>query len=332
MRFGKFVESSYTPDDVPDKYFVAGSFSKYHPDVPKQLANLELSGMSGVSSSENIIRDFFGVAREMLLVMDGYHFEKLNKLSRVQYNNPEYLTNNNLNALLRLWSHKPEEFKSNWDSIRTKLSSYLRNAAESLTKKEPPDSYGFPSRYAYDRLTDFQKKCAAIYNGFNYDGGRDFPQPNKIKNTWDFARWLQKGASQDQSHWKIDLTLEEAHQIIVAMLKKIGETYSDEFEWRVKNKTTKIPQGSELYLLVPSIDQKTWSNYIQNKLNSLEKWGLEGTVESMSFILDSINRYKLNRLYNLSFIQEKKFKQIGHGHISYQQVQSLATTNPFETA
>lgn len=316
LDFRTWIERSYDQHDVPERYYVVGNFSKYSPEVPEQLSKLELPGMSGVSGSEDIIKNFLGVAREMLLVMDGYHFEQLNNLSRVQYDNPEYLVSNNLNAFLRILAHNPDKIKDyEWSSIRTKLLSYIGQGAHNLSKDESLDD-------------GFRRKCYEVFGGMKYDGGRHFPKLPKIKSTWDLAKWIKRGAAQDEYYWKIDLTLDEAQKIIVAAMKQLASIYGDEQEWRVKNKTTKIPQGSELYILAPPIDQKTWSAYVQKKLNSFEEYNIKHAAEAMSYIIQAINNHKLGRLYELKFIHHEPFDKMRYS-ITYEQIKSIAKDSPF---
>lgn len=317
LGFRKFIEASYESEDVPERYYVVGNFSEHNPEVPEQLSKLELPGVSGVSGSESIIRNFLGVAREMLLVMDGYQFEKLNNLSKIQYDNPEYLVSNNLDGLLRIWAYGSGDLDKYRSSVMTKLFDYIELAAKQLA-----------GNARYEARSDFENKASQLFYAIQYDGGRKFSDLPKVRNTWDIAKWLQRNAKKDDYYYGIDFTPEEAHQIIIKALQLIGDVFKDEDEWRVKNRTTRIPEGSELYILTPEISQDKWSNYVQDKLSKWSKYNLKYKVESMSFILNAINQYKLNRLYELKFIHAPDFNEHRSG-LDYETVKSIAKDSPF---
>jgi hypothetical protein len=97
-----------------NKFYVVIPFSEEH--NKKEMADLSkgvLDGVLGISEKHEIIMQWYGMSRDAILVMDAAKLAKDNKLSRVQYDNPEYLVSNGMAALYRIF-----------DKERTKSGSY----------------------------------------------------------------------------------------------------------------------------------------------------------------------------------------------------------------
>jgi len=74
----------------------------------KDLSRGVLDGVQGISETANIIMHWYNIGRNAILAMDARKLVSLNKLSRVQYENPQYLASNGLAALYRIWDKNPE--------------------------------------------------------------------------------------------------------------------------------------------------------------------------------------------------------------------------------
>ena len=100
---------------VPKKFFVVMPFgsAEYSAKPTKDIAAGVLDGVLGISDKAEIIMMWYGLARDAILAMDGPELVRLNNLSRIQYDNPEYLVSNGMSALYRIF-----------DKERTKNGSY----------------------------------------------------------------------------------------------------------------------------------------------------------------------------------------------------------------
>lgn len=100
---------------VPKKFFVVMPFGseEYSAKPTRDIAAGVLDGVLGISDKAEIIMQWYGMARDAILAMDGPELVRLNSLSRIQYDNPEYLVSKGLAALYRLFAKQ-----------RTKSGSY----------------------------------------------------------------------------------------------------------------------------------------------------------------------------------------------------------------
>ena len=229
MRFESFIlERSFTMEDIPKKFFVAFDFK----DAYKGLKEGEFYGMSGISGSGNIKFNFLGVARDAMLVMDSKKVIDLNNLTRIMYNNPHYLVSNDMDALKRIFSAR--------DNTRV-----LENILQYIEKELKGSKH---KQLFYD---------ATYYSLFNmgWDWSKVLP---KIKNIKSLTTFLTRKINTDFSKKTgadYNIKEKEVNELLWNALLKIGEVYSDESEWVIKNKTFKIPSDSKLFVLIGSFDR-----------------------------------------------------------------------------
>ena len=227
MRFESFIlEKSFTMEDIPKKFFVAFDFK----DAYKGLKEGEFHGMSGISGSGNIKFNFLGVARDAMLVMDSKKVIDINNLTRIMYNNPHYLVSNDMDALKRIFSAK--------DNRRV-----LENILQYIEKELKGSKH---KQLSYD---------AGYYSLFNmgWDWAKVLP---KIKNIKTLTKFLTRKINTDFSEKTgadYNIKEKEINELLWNALLKIGEVYSDESEWVIKNKTFKIPSNSKLFVLISAI-------------------------------------------------------------------------------
>lgn len=83
-----------------DKYYYL--VLKFNEDTLKNLLSGKLKGLVGISDNTNIINGYFDI-RDILLVMKKESVHALNNIEKVRYNDLEYLTNDNMKVLRRLY-------------------------------------------------------------------------------------------------------------------------------------------------------------------------------------------------------------------------------------
>jgi hypothetical protein len=110
---------------VPKKFFVVMPFGsdEYSAKPTKNIASGVLDGVLGISDKAEIIMMWYGLARDAILAMDGPELVRLNNLSRIQYDNPEYLVSNGMAALYRIFDK--ERTKNGSYSLATNLIDHI---------------------------------------------------------------------------------------------------------------------------------------------------------------------------------------------------------------
>ena len=90
------------------KFYIAIPFddSSHNQKKIKDLGRGVLDGVQGISEKSEIIMQWYGLSRDAILIMDADKLTQINKLSRVQYDNPEYLVSNGMSALYRIFDKK----------------------------------------------------------------------------------------------------------------------------------------------------------------------------------------------------------------------------------
>jgi hypothetical protein len=232
MKFKHYLlEKSFSSKDIPRKFFVAFDFYEGFEDLKKE----KFENMSGISGSGNIKFNFLGVARDAMLVMDSEKVIKLNKLTRVMYDNPHYFLANDMIALQRIFNSR--------DNRRV-----LENILDYLTKEIKKDP-------KYKQLSH----DAAYYSLFNmgWDWSKKLPKINNIKKLSIFLTRKINTDFSDKTGVKYNLEEKDVHGLLWNALLQIGKVYHDESEWILKNKTLEIPSKSKLFILVNPINRLT---------------------------------------------------------------------------
>ena len=244
-------EDSFSLKEIPKNFYVAfplgpdskhfGThlpeyFRKESAAVMAALKKGKLSGITGVSDSGEIKFEWLGMGdRNAFLKMDGQALVKANKISRIMYDNPDYLASNGLSALFRLTMTDHGDYKQ----ILTKLDEYLKYGAKKAATS--PDFL-----YALD------------YTGIPYNL-KVGTQLKRVKDVGSFAKALHAmmskyAKSEKSSRWIAAMEKTDVAQlakILRSALVKFGKTFTDEGEWIVKNKDLTIPTGSTLFLVSP---------------------------------------------------------------------------------
>lgn len=318
MRFKRYItEMSYGPKDIPKSFYVAFDPEKALPHLMKG----RMPGLKGISGSGEIEFDFFGVARDAMLVMPGKDVVRDNKLSRIMYDNPHYLIANDLEALHRIWN---KEASRDRQQVFFSLFGYIEQAVGLRSKSD--------------------KKFAALYHDMQYYGYKNMSydaekKMGKIKNIHDLARKIHRMTEKEFTkkigiHKSVEYGVKEKeyYKIVWDALLRIGQTYGGEAEWVTKSDTFIIPKGSELHIIFPSLSPEVERLARWMKKRGIEelRHGDEKTVPAArkaGFSQDAITWTSINGRYTLpDFLRKEemveklgsKYKIIKRDYKSFQ--------------
>jgi hypothetical protein len=238
-------EDSYTSSDVPVNFRVAlevfGKSAKNKQGRHAvQLARGELKGVQGISSGKEIIMSFFGGGRDTLLVMPGKKLVQMNKITRIMYDNPHYLLQDDCTALKRIY-----DLKSTNECLGQVMNAFHQEAHRR-----------FPQVYPGSQGEAAVGQDVSLANG---NAGE-----SKVNNLRDFVKWIIRGLKlhiEKEKVRKFGRPRPEYYQKILDAispsdwrslaevgLREIGRVYSGEAEWVLKDSTLRIPPGSKMFI------------------------------------------------------------------------------------
>jgi hypothetical protein len=139
FEFKRWLEMSYTQQDVPNCYFLCPTLD------PQKLATKTLHGVQGISANGIAILPFY---KGVLLIMKGSLTEQLNKLSRIQYENPHYLSSRGQEGLMRVVGGVPRNFF--YEMINTAIIDFSSSEDDD---KLPPWFKGTGEGVGYDLVS-----------------------------------------------------------------------------------------------------------------------------------------------------------------------------------
>lgn len=301
-------EARSTPGN-PNVFWLVTSVGPKDEKAMNSLLSGELEGVKGISDNNRILMHWLGMGRNSVLVMKASEVRQENpNISKIWYDNPKQLTDNNL-ALLRrifnadeaprgngrilsnLWRRAYQNLLQNGDKILSRLGGLMR------------DGY-IPT---YDVFADYEEGKTTI----------DSPE--------DLAAFFKRGvdeiASQKDSEvWQAILGIDKStwESIVKQAITDSVHTYSSEGEWVVTDSSFKVPEGSKLLVAVhTTLDQFPEEAQEMLKRGQEPKLGIEIPPEvwtrNMSLSLNtilSVYQTGLSEKYDVRFIDLNKFKKI----------------------
>jgi hypothetical protein len=279
-------EASFSDADIPKRFFVSIFFDpRYHADKLEQIGNLELKNIQGISGTNKNLLQWFGIAREAALIMDSNEVIRLNKLTKIMYDNPHYLVSNNMSAIFRLFDKKDRG--NGIDNLIHNLSDSILGTMKKSSNK------------IWKSLAEY--RLESLY--------RSMDSKKKINNLTDFINFVENSLKQNlKSEYDINpLSDNDYKEIAISTLKQIGKIYKEEQEWRLKDNVLKVPQGSTLLILIPEIPKDIYEKWKNNSLEQVNKFIFRYELEKFEEILRSIKEYDLNNKYNIKLVSNNKF-------------------------
>jgi len=234
MIFKTFLEKSYGPGDIPKYFYLATKLDKAFDGLMKK----KFIGILGVSSTKNIA----GIASpnsNVTIEMNAKKVLASNKLSRVMYDNPEYIVQDNFDALKRL-APLADETDTNTEILQFFMNSWAIYDNKTLHLKVAFKLCGLNRDFNemikssftnIKNLHDLAKKTKASVDKFL----------NKLMTDNKLKRFI---AIEKVLNYKIDTYV----YYFKACIEEIMINYDEEEEWRTKDKIFIIPNKSTLYL------------------------------------------------------------------------------------
>jgi hypothetical protein len=274
-------------------------------EVLRNLGKGELPGLTGISASGNPVFHWLGVARDALLEMPAKQVMDDNKITRIMYDNPHYLLQDNLAALKRIFNQRDAARAAN------RLMGYFNTHATKHAKSKAMGHLAYQMNYygAWDKMSDswVNKKRTTVKSFVKW-----------IRFAWDkFVDWKHGGRAawnlpKDAKQWMKDVKDKEIEDILLMALSEVGKVYGDEAEWNITSDKFKIPRGSKLVILRSHIpDQARKDVEKEKKLGGTLKgpatYNWEDTIEKDDRLLATVKKYKLDSRYKVVYVDRKKF-------------------------
>lgn len=271
LSFDQFLnEGSYTEQNTPSKFYVCISLK---PETYQQLAAGVLPGIAGISGSKENFGHWLHY-RDAMLVMDAKTLLVDNKLSRVMYDNPDYIVSDNLKHIARLFNQRDK------DGATVTL---VRKVVEIIRRKRNfNDSY---NRIAYHIGFDDGYKIVDYMKNVRINGVKDIVSA--------VIKVIDKKAYGDPFEWDRDAIKE----VVIEAIKDLGTSYKYEQEWLVKDRTLRIPDGSMLYI---AKDGDGLADYT----SKIEETGLQSRYRILRFDRRSVEKHG-NKVQWKRFDQER---------------------------
>ncbi len=196
MQFRHWLEMSYQESDIPEYFYLCCNASQ-------DLLNGQLNGVQGIADNVYVAKLFW---KQVLLRMPARALLEVNKLSRVMYQNPNYMVSQNLTPMNRV-------------SI-----SFMLNVPDFLSKVHNNWNYVSGVQNSWLLTGEINKLLQSKI------------QKTTINNLGDYIKLLYEALNDHGFALKPN----EKTEPYLNKIFKVGKEYSREGEWLVKPQYTKV--------------------------------------------------------------------------------------------
>ena len=272
-----------------DRIWRGDRFTIFEEKTFEELKNHQLIGIRGVSLSPNNIGDWFSY-KDCLVVMNYDEFFKLNDATKVKYDDPYQLMENDLKIFNRLYGN------SEYTDEREKKITRGENLKKIIEKlpfyfDKAKYEYYYDDAQKRDELTRYYMAIGNFgYKFVDWIIKNDYiiNNPNElVEKIIQFTHLPDSESGIDYYYRygleKYVLTAEDIFPIVMKGLVKAGSTYKDEAEVIINNKLLNLPNNTQLFF----------------KKEDFEKSDLQ----------DLIDKYELNQTYRVYSIKSQYIKE-----------------------
>ena len=294
---------------MPKKFYISIYFDEdYRPDLMKDLGDLKIIKEPGASSSDIVgfadnpsnFMQMHGNIRDATIVMNGKDFAEINdSIVRIEYDNPDFLSQDGLKAFYRLTEKNQTNFVHAELIIRNIFSA--ADVAESMRKVTRDDV----DNQAMVTMQNFLNE----YNVITPLGKALYDNLERINSLQDLVEVLfpalQKQLKEADS-WRRSELSKYISKGFLRLLLYTGmitsaSTFMEENEWVVDTNTMNIPPSSVLYIGGPAVKTKKMFHKMKHsELTPAEKRDLNYETKKMDKIMAAIKKHDL----------ESKFKKV----------------------
>ena len=304
-----YPEGHWHEDEVPKNFYLAldlhGEYGR--PKAADELMAGTLDGVQGLGGSKETITNWWGVARNALIVMDGKETVANNKLEAFKYDDPYHLTKDNMAALYRMWDKRQD--KMGRGGLMFNLTNY--------TMREMEKNYGNDPNIV--RLLH-----TASYIGLQNKLRDAFEtEERRFDNPHDLADWMRyaivnhfrtdkRDADPDLVNAVLKIPQEKFRKIVFDTIKNSAAVYRDEAEYRIKDAKLNIPSSAKIYILRPLSDDM-YAKWKDGTLDRIQReFTYKSDIDSMEKLEAYVKNSGLDKKYRVFWVDYNKFDTVKH--------------------
>ena len=274
LTFRTKLAKSFDQVDIPNNFWAVLNLGyELDPKVVQQLVSGKLDNIRGISDSGAIVAQFTFHSGNAILRMPGRETVQLNRLSRVNYDNPNYLCSKGLSALFRVFNQDKDD--NGAGNVIVNIMNRFKGIDENLA-------------YYSTAASNSIKYAPSIVS-----------EVARMNSPRDLAIFLVKGINQFfAAKFGEDppvYTLAQLLPWVLEALKGVGRVFSDEGEWLIKDGVLQIPQGSTLVVDFPEDAQRLLELEQQGQDPKVTMWShynIEGKLKQAHAVLDAVEQIK----------------------------------------
>jgi len=321
MRLKKYlVEKSFMQSDIPRVFRVAmeWGYDEKAFKTLKQLENMQLKGLTGISDAGDLTFQWIGAGRDILLVMKGQEVVDNNKISRFLYDNPHYMLSNNMKWLRRMYQRREG------DDTPGILFNLNKEVFIILARRGHITKYDIEYSAPYQTMASKHLVGNAKINGVKdyikvfRKTYRTIAAKERKEDHWNHREFMRKSEEETNTRGGFEEKFDkisdaEFASVVQEAFDEIKRIYGSEGEWVVKTKVLNVPKKSYLYVM-EKYPKEEVKSYKENPEKLMDSWTKEGIIRWIK-LTDGIDK-KLKGKYIVKYISAKEFRRVQTIHFS----------------
>jgi hypothetical protein len=299
--------------DLPKKFYISIYFDDaMRPEIMQNLADNKVVKIPGQSSSDIVgfadnpsnFMQMHGNIRDATIVMNAKDFAEINNsIVKIEYDNPNFLTQDGLKALYRLMEKNQD---SSIHAERVLRSIFDRADVDGTMSKVTRKEVDNRALYAMQNfLSDW-----TVHEALSKQLYDNLERVNSLDHLTDLLLPVLQEQLKKAEAWRREelqeyISKDFLRVILYTGIVKSAQFYEEENEWVVDSNVLNVPKSSILYIAGPAVKTKDLFNKMKGgELTAAQKDTLTYEINKMDKIMASIKKYDLENNFKKVIITD----------------------------
>ena len=303
--------------DLPKKFYISIYFDDaMRPEIMQNLADNKVVKIPGQSSSDIVgfadnpsnFMQMHGNIRDATIVMNAKDFAEINNsIVKIEYDNPNFLTQDGLKALYRLME-KNQDSQNHAERVVRGIFDAADDAFSSVGDAMNKIDAEWDQR-TLRAMKDFLRNWDVIQalGKQLYD---NLERVNNLEQLTDLLLPVLQEQLKKTESWRREelqkyIIKDFLRVILYTGIVKLAKGYEEENEWVVDSNVMNVPKSSILYIAGPAVKTKEIFNKMKRgELTAAQKDMLSYEIDKMDKIMASIKKYDLENNFKKVIITD----------------------------
>jgi DNA-binding protein YbaB len=299
--------------DLPKKFYISIYFDDaMRPEIMQNLADNKVVKIPGQSSSDIVgsadnpsnFMQMHGNIRDATIVMNAKDFAEINNsIVKIEYDNPNFLTQDGLKALYRLME-KNQDSSIHAERVLRSIfdQADVGGTMSKVTRKEVDNRALYAMQNFLSDWTVQEALSKQLYDNLERVNSLDHLTDLLLPALQEQLKKVEAWRREELQEY---ISKDFLRVILYTGIVKSAQSYEEENEWVVDSNVLNVPKSSILYIAGPAVKAKEIFNKMKRgELTAAQKDMLSYEINKMDKIMASIKKYDLENNFKKVIITD----------------------------